>query len=121
MRSKPPRVLRFVVQHLQTWPVSLALAAACVGALVFAITAHADPPPTTYYACVNLSTGSIQMTTATGTCKKGSSLISWNQVGPQGPAGPAGTGGFVTNLQGADLNHLDWRYRDLAGTNLTNA
>ena len=127
MRSRSARTLRFVVRHLQRWPVSLALAAAGVGSLVFAfaITAHADPTPVTYYACVNLSTGSIQMTTATGTCKKGSTLISWNQVGPQGPAGaqgptePAGKGGFIASLRGADLNNLDLRYHDLAGVDLS--
>src|SRR5262249_59055932 len=102
--------------------VSLALAAACVGSLVFAFafafTAHADPTPTIYYACVNLSTGSILMTTETGTCKKGMTKISWNQVGPQGPAGK---GGFIADLQGADLSNADLRYRDWAGVDLTSA
>src|SRR5262245_2042273 len=118
MRTRSPRALRVVARHLQSWPVSLALAATCVGSLVFVFTAHADPPPVTYYACVNANTGSLKMTTATGTCRSNEQLISWNQVGPQGPvgatgatgqtgaqgpAGPAGKGGFVANLQGANL------------------
>src|SRR5689334_3186532 len=56
------------------------MAAVAVGAsaltlaltLVVVNTVRADPAPVTYYACVNTSTGSIQMTTATGSCKKGS-------------------------------------------------
>src|SRR5262245_52480515 len=126
MPSTSPRALRIAARHRPRWPVSLALAAACAGSLVFSITAHADPPPPPYYACVNLRTGSLQMTSATDPCKKGSTLISWNQVGPigpagetgpigptgpqgpqgptgptgaQGPAGPAGTG-FLAHLQG---------------------
>jgi hypothetical protein len=116
--------------------VTLALTLALVGS------ARADTTPVTYYACVTLATGTIQMTTETGTCKKGLTKISWNQVGPQGPAGlqgptgsqgptgptgpqgptgPAGNGGFAANLAGADLTNVDWRYRDLTRIDLSGA
>jgi hypothetical protein len=53
----------------------------------------AAPTPTTYYACVNMKTGSIYMVKAGATCKKGYAPMSWNQVGPCGPQGPQGPAG----------------------------
>ena len=53
----------------------------------------ADTTPTTYYACVNMKTGSIYMVNAGDTCQKGYTPMSWNQVGPQGPQGSAGPTG----------------------------
>lgn len=54
---------------------------------------QADATPTTYYACVNNSSGTIHMIGATDSCKGNEQEISWNQVGPTGPAGPAGAQG----------------------------
>ena len=51
---------------------------------------------TTYYACVNNSSGTIKMVRADGTCATNEQRIVWNQQGPQGlpgPAGPAGVDG----------------------------
>jgi hypothetical protein len=68
-------------------------------AALLATTVSASTTPTTYYACVNMKTGSIYMINAGDTCKAGYTPISWNQVGPQGPQGPAGPTG-QTGLQG---------------------
>ena len=56
---------------------------------------QASTTPTTYYACVNYTTGSIRMTTATGTCLSKEQMISWNNIGQQGPQGPAGPAGPI--------------------------
>lgn len=84
-----PRVAR------KRWHPSVA--SAVVGALVlgllFTSWVQADPTPVTYYACVNNSSGTIHMVSATDTCPTGSQPISWNQLGPAGPQGPAGPAG----------------------------
>lgn len=54
---------------------------------------QADATPTTYYACVNSSSGTIHMISATDSCKGNEQEMSWNQVGPAGPAGPTGPQG----------------------------
>lgn len=48
---------------------------------------------TTYYACVNNTSGAIDIVSASTTCKSGTHKISWNQTGPAGPAGPKGATG----------------------------
>lgn len=96
MRPWQKRVSRFVVSQVRGWHVSLALAVACAAALVFAFTAHADTQPVVFFACVNNSSGTIHMVSATDTCATGEQLVVWNQqgpVGPQGPQGPAGPQG----------------------------
>lgn len=55
--------------------------------------ASAGTTPTTYYACVNMRSGSIYMVNVGDTCQKGYTPINWNQVGPQGPQGPTGPQG----------------------------
>ena len=47
---------------------------------------------TTFHACVDKN-GNIVMSTATATCKAGTTRIQWNNPGPQGPQGPQGTQG----------------------------
>ncbi|HEU5381997.1 MAG TPA: hypothetical protein VFV38_41790, partial [Ktedonobacteraceae bacterium] len=69
------------------------LTVACVLAAFLATNVGADTTPTTYYACVNMKTGSIYMVNAGDTCQKGYTPINWNQVGPQGPQGPQGSAG----------------------------
>jgi len=61
--------------------------------LLGATIVQADTPPTTYYACVNSSSGTIHMTNADGTCGNNEQKISWNNEGPAGPAGPQGPQG----------------------------
>jgi hypothetical protein len=51
---------------------------------------------TTYYACVNNTTGAVRIVTSTTTCNPTEHRIAWNQAGPQGPAGAQGP----TGLQG---------------------
>jgi hypothetical protein len=45
------------------------------------------------YACVNNTTGAVQIVGSTTTCATGSHKIQWNQTGPTGPAGPKGATG----------------------------
>jgi hypothetical protein len=48
---------------------------------------------TTYYACVNNSSGTIKMIDASKTCDKSEVKIEWNQVGPKGDKGDKGDTG----------------------------
>src|SRR5277367_5532425 len=50
-------------------------------------------PPTTYYGCVNNTTGAIRIVTSTAACNPLEHRIAWNQAGPQGPQGLPGTQG----------------------------
>jgi hypothetical protein len=52
-----------------------------------------QPQVTTYYGCVNNSTGAIRIVSKTTVCKSTEHKINWNQVGPQGPQGPKGPQG----------------------------
>lgn len=76
---------------------SLRLISPLLGGVILAAflvsSVSAAPTPTTYYACVNMKSGSIYMVKAGTTCKSGFTPISWNQVGPQGPQGPQGATG----------------------------
>jgi len=47
------------------------------------------------YACVNNTTGAVQIVGSTTTCATGSHKIQWNQTGPAGPAGPKGASGAI--------------------------
>jgi hypothetical protein len=67
-------------------------AGVALAALLLATNVRADTS-TTYYACVNMHSGTIRMTTADGTCLSTETKINWNQVGPAGPAGPTGPTG----------------------------
>jgi hypothetical protein len=74
--------------------------------LLFASPAAAQ---TVFYACVNNSTGAIQVVGSTTSCASGSHKIQWNQTGPAGPAGAKGATGATgpagpkgaTGLKGA--------------------
>lgn len=52
-----------------------------------------QPQVTTYYGCVNNSTGAIRIVSKGTVCKSTEHKINWNQVGPQGPQGPKGPQG----------------------------
>jgi hypothetical protein len=52
-----------------------------------------QPQVTTYYGCVNNSTGAIRIVSKTTVCKSTEHKINWNQAGPQGPKGPQGPQG----------------------------
>ena len=58
-----------------------------------ASTIEGNPAVTTYYACVNNTTGAITIVIATTTCKTGFHKIQWNQVGPKGATGATGAVG----------------------------
>ncbi len=51
------------------------------------------PPATTFYGCVNNSTGAIRIVQSFTSCKSTEHKIHWNQVGPKGPQGPRGPQG----------------------------
>jgi hypothetical protein len=65
--------------------------------LLFAPPAAAQ---TVFYACVNNSTGAVQIVGSTTSCPSGSHKIQWNQTGPAGPAGAKGATG-ATGPKGA--------------------
>jgi len=52
-----------------------------------------SPMATTFYGCVNNSTGAIRIVSSGTTCKSSEHKIHWNQVGPQGPKGAQGPPG----------------------------
>jgi hypothetical protein len=58
-----------------------------------------QPQVTTYYGCVNNSTGAIRIVSKTTVCKSTEHKINWNEVGPKGPPGPKGARG-PQGLQG---------------------
>jgi len=51
------------------------------------------PTSTTFYGCVNNSSGAIRIVTSSTVCKSSEHKIHWNQVGPKGPQGPKGAQG----------------------------
>jgi Collagen triple helix repeat (20 copies) len=73
------------------------LVACCVLPMAAQPSAASDnvnlPPATTFYGCVNNSTGAIRIVTKSTTCKSSEHKIHWDQVGPQGPKGPRGAQG----------------------------
>jgi len=77
--------------------LSLRLISPLVGAVLlgtFLVSGASASTPTTFFACVNFTTGTIYMLQGDGQCKSSEyTKISWNQMGPAGPAGPAGTQG----------------------------
>jgi hypothetical protein len=52
-----------------------------------------SPMATTFYGCVNNSTGAIRIVSSGTVCKSTEHKIHWNQVGPKGPQGPQGPPG----------------------------
>lgn len=71
-------------------------------ALVFIAGGYAVGASTvkTIYSCVSTSTGSLtKVSVKMPKCPKGSSLLSWNQIGPQGLSGKQGAAG-VPGLPG---------------------
>jgi hypothetical protein len=66
--------------------------------------ASATSTPTTYYACVNFTSGTIYMIQGDGQCKSSEyTKISWNQTGPAGPPGPQGPQGPAGPTQTASI------------------
>src|SRR5450631_191025 len=72
---------------------------ACCCALPLAAQ-EGQPQVTTYYACINNSTGAIRIVSKSTVCMSAEHKINWNQVGPQGPQGPKGPQG-ATGPRGA--------------------
>ncbi len=68
------------------------MAGAAVVGVTFAL-ADGSQSATTYYACVNNSSGTIKMMSATDTCHSNETKIQWNQAGAAGPAGDPGPKG----------------------------
>jgi hypothetical protein len=62
-------------------------------AFVMALLAPRSADAQTFFACVNPTTGLIQVVAESANCPPNWNKISWNAVGPQGPAGPPGPQG----------------------------
>jgi hypothetical protein len=73
----------------QNTKVTLAIAALLLSSGGFAVGATTGA----IYACLSTSGTLTKVAKVTPKCPKGTSLISWNQVGPQGIAGPQGQAG----------------------------
>jgi hypothetical protein len=75
--------------------VALALlAGAVIGATAVVVSAHPGPvQPGVIHACINNSSGTIKLSTATGTCAANETAIDWNAVGPKGDKGDPGPPG----------------------------
>ncbi len=56
-------------------------------------TSQAIPAQTTYYACVNKSSGAIKIISENKSCKKTEKKINWNNIGPAGAQGEPGAAG----------------------------
>ena len=59
-------------------------------------TSQAKTSETTYYACVNKSSGSIKMVSSNKKCAKKENKISWNNIGPAGADGSDATTSYST-------------------------
>jgi Phage Tail Collar Domain/Collagen triple helix repeat (20 copies) len=79
--------------------LSLSLALFLAGFLS-SIVAQPAAAQSVIFACVNNTTGAVQIVGSTTTCATGSHKIQWNQTGPTGPAGPKGATG-ATGPSGA--------------------
>lgn len=91
------RSLKFVASHM----LIPALVAACVFAVGHAVSASADAPPSTIYACVNNSSGTIKIVGAGTTCKNHETLLTW---GSGGSGGGGLNGVEVVTVQGPVIN-----------------
>ncbi len=74
-------------------PVVLATAIACVLATGSVLVALGDPAPATYYACLKNGNLSDVGTSTPDKCPGNSTVISWNEQGPQGIQGETGPQG----------------------------
>src|ERR1700722_6682908 len=72
--------------------LSLSLAL-CLAMFLSSIVAPPAAAQSVIFACVNNTTGAVQIVGSTTTCATGSHKIQWNQTGPTGPAGPKGATG----------------------------
>jgi hypothetical protein len=77
--------------------VALFLLACCVLPMAGQPKAQASsvdmPLATTYYGCVNNTSGAIRIVSKTTACKSTEHKIHWDQLGPQGPKGAQGPAG----------------------------
>lgn len=69
------------------------LGASLATGVTMAVTAGANGPNVTYYAC--LKSGKLSSVgTSAPTCKRNATQINWNSIGPQGPSGSGGLHGL---------------------------
>jgi hypothetical protein len=85
------------MRHLFRTRLGRILATALLAALVVmsgsTVAAYAGVLPGEIYACVNNSSGTIHITTATDSCANNEVKLGWNSQGIQGPQGPIGPQG----------------------------
>ncbi len=71
------------------------------------------------HACYDTSKGNVRIIDSPSqACASKETAVSWNQTGPQGPAG---SGGFVSNMVGANISNASLVYADLRGRDLHGA
>ena len=73
--------------------VALVLLLPLVMATGVAASSSTPQASTIYYACVNNTTGALQIVSSTTVCPTGTHKIHWDQQGPQGVQGPTGLTG----------------------------
>lgn len=67
----------------------LAGVAVLLGATWTLVAAHPGPVnDQVIHSCINNSSGTIKIISATGSCQNNDMAVDWNTAGPQGPAGP---------------------------------
>ena len=85
------------MRRLRAARLQRVLVIALIATLAFAsgsaAAAYANQPASEIYACVNNSSGTIKVVSATGTCAANEMRLVWNTQGPQGPAGAPGPAG----------------------------
>ena len=88
-----PRALssRGIRPQLGRFGVVLVLAAAMLGTMTVGFAGAITTG--LIYACVNNSSGTIKVVSATSTCANNEIMLVWNGEGAQGPAGPTGPTG----------------------------
>jgi len=96
------------MRHLFRTRLGRILATALIAALAFgsgsAVAAFAVATPSTIYACVNNSSGTIKVIDAVTACGTNEIKLEWNTAGPQGATGATGATG-APGPQGAPGPH----------------
>src|SRR5262245_59344615 len=82
--------------RISTVPRTILTAALAAGVAAGAVTyvrAQTSPPAQVLRACVNQSSGQMQLVQNGAGCKPNEQLVTWNVTGPQGPKGDKGDPG----------------------------
>jgi hypothetical protein len=86
--------LRRVGRHTKWTAVAAVVLVGVLAAGAVSIVRAVTPPPPVIYACVNDSSGTIKIVSATDTCHNHETALNWNQQGPKGDQGIQGIQGL---------------------------